>query len=96
MSGLADHDYDYPAFLQASWEQAKAAEQQRRQAASAPRVNLSALTASQKRAVWEHLKAHHPDIAAALKESAVDAMRAQFGAQVVLPLALVMEAMDGH
>lgn len=59
------------------------------------RLNLSALSASQKRALWDRLKADRPDLVAALQDPVLQALRTQFDAAVVLPRDLVEEFLDG-
>lgn len=57
-------------------------------------VNLTALSAAEKRRVWEHLKATKPDLAALLLTPALEQLRQIFGEVAVhLPADLVKAAL---
>lgn len=49
-----------------------------------PSVNLATLPADRKRAVWEHLKTHHPEVADLLTDPHVQDIRATFDAEVLI------------
>lgn len=57
-------------------------------------VDLSTLTPPQNRRVWEWLKTHQPDLADLLQDPVVGTFRTDFDARVMLPRALVQEALD--
>lgn len=62
-------------------------------AAALATVDLSTLTPPQKRRVWEWLKTHQPDLAELLQDPAIGALRTTFDARVMLPRAMVHEAL---
>jgi hypothetical protein len=61
-----------------------------------PRLNLSILTPADKRQVWAHLKRHHPELAALLKQPELQTLIHQFDATIQLPADKVREALYGH
>ncbi len=73
-----------------SYERAKAEHQQRLAARQAEReqrqrrVNLSRLSESQKRKVWQHLKATAPELAQTLESSEFQQLLGQFQAEVYI------------
>ncbi|MCA8930222.1 MAG: hypothetical protein KDC18_19360 [Alphaproteobacteria bacterium] len=71
-------------------------EERRRWPESPVLVNISSLPPARKRAVWEHLQAQQPAIAAVMQEPAVREMRELFGAAVCLPRDIVKEVLNGQ
>lgn len=62
-----------------------AAEQRTKDSApESPSINLTTLTAAEKARVWRWLQRHHPELAAALQDPHVQAIREQFDAQVLI------------
>lgn len=84
----------YREEMTAFWRRIEA-DERRRLDEEPKRLNLSALSASQKRALWDRLKADRPDLVAALQDPVLQALRTQFDAAIVLPRDLVEELLDG-
>lgn len=56
--------------------------------------DIATLTPPQKRRLWEWLKANNPGLAELLLDPAIGAFRTTFDARVMLPRAMVQEALD--